>query len=598
MSDDKLIRADYRNLEPMVEFIKAWWREPTLSDLEKARAEHALRDFCFRYPQKFKTAFFTAVGMPRPRRRALTAIEDVRASFLKSLLGQPSDKIFILRDTHELLTEFLNSGGQGAALLVNRKNLFAGESQYFEFLRIFYEAASRSTDLEGFLDQYQALFACAIASHENLHSKAKDIAKYVALHRRNSHVTFVDLGFQFTFSLFCRASLIHFGEKAVNVDFYALATYPWLHRRFGRKVFTDRNEVVLPLELAGRTAFDRALSKRAAGALVGFAIGDALGYPVAGVEARDIAQRLGIALPLTHFVSSPNHPHFGHLKPGQYTSNTIAMLITARSLADDRSVDPDAIAERLCKWRETILLHPEEARWLGPTTATALDRLIAGVSTDMAGVADSSSCACAYRSVPLGIFLRPMIRTSLDEARERVAKVARITHAHPASIAGAQVVASIIGDLIHGVMPRDAVRAAIAAISDEQPTRLLKERLRETITLDDDDEGARHRFGTGSPIEQTLPLSIYFLLRYSSDFANGVRAAANSVRRDSPTDAAALADYEFGQSLVQAKAGNCDGVAGLTGAMIGTHLGIDAIPPDLAAVEGFAELSSAACSLL
>lgn len=598
MSDDKLIRVDYRNLEPMVEFIKAWWRDPALSDLEKARAEHALRDFCFRYPPKFKRAFLSAVGIARPRRRARAAVEDIRASFLKELLGRRCDKIFILRDTHELLTEFLNAGGQGTALLVNRKNLFSGESQYFEFLRIFYEAASSSTDLESFLDRYQALFVRVVDNDDDLHSKARDIARYVTLHRSNSHVTFVDLGFQFTFSLFCRASLIHFGEKAANADFYALATYPWLRGRFGRKVFTARNEVVLPLERAGRAAFEQALSQRAAGALVGFAVGDALGYPLAGVEARDIALRLGIALPLTHFVSSPNHPHFAHLRPGQYTSNTIQMMITARSLAEDRCANPDAIAARLCQWREHTRLQPDQARWLGPTTAAALDRFIDGASPDKADVVDSSSCACVYRSVPLGIFLRPMFRTSLDEAGERVAAIARITHAHPASIAGAQVVASLIGDLVHGVPPRASIVAAIDAVPGGGQTQALKTRLREAIELGDDDDAARLLFGTGSPIEQTLPLAIHFFLRYASDFEGGVRAAANSVRQETSAEPDALAEFEFGQSLIEAKGGNTDGIAALTGAMIGAHAGIAAIPSDLRTVEGFEELGAAGEALL
>lgn len=597
MSSDKPIPADFAHLEQMVAYIRSWWRGMVRSELEQLRAEHALRDFCFRYPPRFKEAFLNAVGVSRPR-RCPGGATGVREAFLKDLLATPAEKVFILRDTHELMSEFLEAGGQGSGLLINRKNLFRTENQYFAFLEIFYAAASETHDLEAFLASYQRRFAAELGKCPSIEAKACDIAAYVRMHRSGDQVTFVDLGFQFTFSLFCRASLIHFGEKATNTDFCALATYPWLRDRFGRKFFTEHSEVVLPLELAGRAAFERALLKRASGALVGFAVGDALGYPLAGVEERDIAQRLRIALPLTHFVSSPNHPHFAHLRPGQYTSNTIVMMITARSLAEDRSADPDAIAARLCQWRENTLLHPDQARWLGPTTAAALDRLIDRASPDKSGEADSSSCACAYRSVPLGIFLRPMMRTSLDEARERVAAVARVTHAHPASIAGAQVVASIVGDLIHGVTPRDAVRAATAAILDEEPTLLLKKRLREAMAPVDDDEAARHRFGTGSPIEQTLPLAIYFLLRYCSDFATGVRAAANSVRRDTLAEAASLAKYEFGQSLIQAKAGNCDGIAALVGAMIGAHLGIDAIPSDLAAVEGFEELCASARSLV
>lgn len=103
-------------------------------------------------------------------------------------------------------------------------------------------------------------------------------------------------------------------------------------------------------------------------------------------------------------------------------------------------------------------------------------------------------------------------------------------------------------------------------------------------------ETARKTFGTGSPIYQTLPLAIFCFLKFQSDFEKAVIAAANSYRDDVPEEKERLQKFSWEEQLQYAKGGNTDGIAGLTGAFAGAHLGFDKIPRKFLSVENMNEL--------
>jgi ADP-ribosylglycohydrolase len=92
---------------------------------------------------------------------------------------------------------------------------------------------------------------------------------------------------------------------------------------------------------------------------------------------------------------------------------------------------------------------------------------------------------------------------------------------------------------------------------------------------------ARKAFGTSSDTAESLPLSLVLFLQFTHDFRAGVLAAANSVRTESPRQRRALAAFPFAEQLVEAKGGNTDGIAALTGALLGASGGVEAIPRQL-----------------
>ena len=66
------------------------------------------------------------------------------------------------------------------------------------------------------------------------------------------------------------------------------------------------------------------------GAIVGFAIGDSLGFPAAGIKKRDYLKiNKGY---IKDFEQNKNHPYFCALKRGQFTDNTRLFLLTIESL--------------------------------------------------------------------------------------------------------------------------------------------------------------------------------------------------------------------------------------------------------------------------
>ena len=122
------------------------------------------------------------------------------------------------------------------------------------------------------------------------------------------------------------------------------------------------------------------------GAILGFAIGDALGMPVEGISKDDIRRIYGY---VRDFLSSP----YGDLKEGEWTDDTEQMIALAESILSMVYFDPSDFAERLkliCSNR------------IGPTTRVALRNLSLGVPWNRSGV-ESETCGSAMRVLPIGL---------------------------------------------------------------------------------------------------------------------------------------------------------------------------------------------------
>lgn len=85
------------------------------------------------------------------------------------------------------------------------------------------------------------------------------------------------------------------------------------------------------------------LLERARGALLGAAVGDALGGPVEFMSQGEIAATRGVHKEMT------GGGWLG-LKPGQITDDTEMSLCVARALAADRTLNPRTVAENFARW--------------------------------------------------------------------------------------------------------------------------------------------------------------------------------------------------------------------------------------------------------
>ena len=181
------------------------------------------------------------------------------------------------------------------------------------------------------------------------------------------------------------------------------------------------------------------------GALLGMAIGDALGMPVEGWPRERIAERYG-AIDGYHFRVFPDGTE---VKAGEFTDETEFALCVVESLTANNGVlDPDNVGARM-----GYLARSESKRWMGADTLAALARaeetLSFRVPLDEDGPATGEVAA---RGVPIGL-LHAVGGFDPDRFRADAEGVVRLTHGSPAAIAAATAVAYGVRLAARGEIP-------------------------------------------------------------------------------------------------------------------------------------------------
>lgn len=599
MASTKPIKAEYSpKLDGMAAYIRTFLSKD-LNDEATLRTHKGIADFCYKNSPSFKKEFLDHVGLKKLKTsHSYSVSQNQSTDFVDKLLKMDGECVFLLKDTYNVLNSYQQKTSKGFGLLVNRKFLCRTEEDYFALVKIIYEALAVSENLNDFSEKYFIEFKKLIENDEYFSDRAKKLFEYVIANTNSQKVVFVDLGFQFTFSLFCSASVRHFSKEKIEADFSSFSTYSWLQDFFKNKYFSEKSETVLDLELQAINDFEASLQNKAEGTLVGFAIGDALGFPVAGIEKMDVPKFINQEI--SGFTDNKRHPFFSHLKSGQYTENTNLLIISAQNLIKNKGFVVEKYQDELAKWGKKILKNPDAERWAGPTAINAVKNLIEGKSYLVSGSTTTESCSATYRVVPIGIFYRPFSKNGIDALKSNAEISAMITHNSEISKTGAVITALIIGNLMHNLLPEKSVLGALALLQETDKNKLLIEKIRQAVDFSKtkDVDFARKTFGTGSPIYQTLPLAIFCFLKFQDNFEKAVLAASNSYRDDTAEEKARLVKFSWEEQLQYAKGGNTDGIAGLTGAFMGTHLGMEKIPRKFLSIENEKTLKIIARKLL
>jgi ADP-ribosylglycohydrolase len=162
---------------------------------------------------------------------------------------------------------------------------------------------------------------------------------------------------------------------------------------------------------------------RILGALLGTAVGDALGMPIEGLSHSHVR---------TYYKGIKEYradDQRGDLEAGQWTDDTQFTFALARVVAahPDPADWPAAAAEAY------VALRDRARRW-GETTTAAVDALADGAAPDAAGRPDRATDGAAMRAAPLGAWW-----AAAGEEREAafaaVRAVLGVTHRHPAALA-------------------------------------------------------------------------------------------------------------------------------------------------------------------
>lgn len=277
---------------------------------------------------------------------------------------------------------------------------------------------------------------------------------------------------------------------------------------------------------------------RVRGALIGLAVGDALGTTVE-------FQPPGSFEPVTDMIGGGVF----RLQPGEWTDDTSMALCLAQSLVDCRGFNARDQMTKYCDWRQRGYLSSTGRCFdIGNTVSAALRRFILSGKA-MAGSAEPHTAGngSIMRLAPVPMFWR----RDAEEAVRMAAESSRTTHAAPAALDACRYLAGLLVGAMGGA-PKDELLA-----SHYEPAAGLW--VREPLSLE------IARVAAGSFAAKSPPA-----IRGTGHAVASLEAALWAFRRGSSFEEAVLLAVNLGD--------DADTTAAVCGQLAGAHYGESAIP--------------------
>jgi ADP-ribosylglycohydrolase len=290
---------------------------------------------------------------------------------------------------------------------------------------------------------------------------------------------------------------------------------------------------------------------RVVGAVLGAAIGDALGHPTEFLQTfQKIEQKYGRGgVKQYELWWDRNGQRFA-----PYTDDTQMAEIVLRSLVESgTSADAfesamEAIGAGFAEWS----VNPQGGhRAPGNSCMAGARKLLAGTPWRNAGAPDAGGCGSVMRAYPFGI----MFHDDLEQAERWAVEHSKMTHGHPWALAACAAMAVGMAHEMNGAEPGATVAAMLEATGRyDTGTAGMAE-----AAVADGHNGA-------DPVE--------VLLRLQSWTAHEAISAAMFIVVRHPQDIRAALLEGANAS------GDSDSIATLAGALLGARLGVDALPED------------------
>jgi ADP-ribosylglycohydrolase len=192
------------------------------------------------------------------------------------------------------------------------------------------------------------------------------------------------------------------------------------------------------------------------GSLLGMAIGDAMGMPVADWSPERIRERYGRIETYHRRVFDDG----AEIKAGEFTDESeLALCIVESATSNGGAIDPELIGPRMI-----FLARGEAKRWMHPDSLAALERADESLQFAVPLSDDGPiSADVAARGIPIGLLhaVRPVDVADLKQDAERVS---RITHGSPIAIDLVTAVALGVALAARGVDPGEWVSAVGQAL--------------------------------------------------------------------------------------------------------------------------------------
>lgn len=274
------------------------------------------------------------------------------------------------------------------------------------------------------------------------------------------------------------------------------------------------------------------------GAMLGTALGDAVGAPFEG-QVRVAASQV--------------HAWIEDDAPLTWTDDTAMTIGLAHSLIDRGGhIDPQHLGDRFAA---DFRAEPWRGYGAGPPAifaAAARGTPYLEAAADMFGGTGSYGNGAAMRAVPAAI----VAAGDLDEVAEIARAQARVTHAHPLGQDGAALLATAVAVL---ASPHDTAPAiALGRLAERLHTPQMRRALASAVALGDDPDPAEiaSTVGSGIAAVEAVPAAVAAFL--------GAAGSAEAVL-----------------TLAVTVGGDTDTIAAMATAMAGAHLGASALPQAL-----------------
>jgi ADP-ribosylglycohydrolase len=286
------------------------------------------------------------------------------------------------------------------------------------------------------------------------------------------------------------------------------------------------------------------------GCLLGLAIGDALGAAVEFDSLSTIKLKYGPE-------GITDLEGWGGFVAGSYTDDTQMTIATVEGMLAARRHGQGKEGVDWTRMVYQAYLHwlksqddPYQRRAPGNTCLSALRS--GKVGTIQEPINHSKGCGGVMRTAPVGLVFSPA------EAFERGVDFAAITHGHPSGYLSAGYIAELIAHIVDGHSLETAITQTTARLmtyGGHGETLAQVEQAQQSHTEGRSVEAAVRDLGEGWVGEEALGIALFCALRFTNNYRAGVIAAANHN-------------------------GDSDSTASMTGAILGTYLGIQAIPQD------------------
>jgi len=291
------------------------------------------------------------------------------------------------------------------------------------------------------------------------------------------------------------------------------------------------------------------LRSRIRGAVVGAAIGDAMGHPTEFLGSLEaIRQKYGPA-GVTGFGL---YWERDGARFAPYTDDFQMSEVVLRTLqaAKERQLDLDGTMRLMAAGFTEWASNPQGGhRAPGRACLAGCRALERGVPWAEAGGAEAGGCGSVMRVFPFGIFFLE----DRERAERWAAEHSKLTHRDPIALAACAAMAIGMVDALHGVDPQALVKAMVVAAG--RYSRKTAEMIQQAA--DDAEAGVQPAVTLqrlqGWAAHEAIAAAVYVCLRHPDSPMSGILEGANTP-------------------------GDSDSIATLVGALLGARCGIENIP--------------------